>query len=137
MSLSTSSNQKQPETGNRKPEEPSPSVSPPGGEADGRGLMTSLPSGEAKWGSSLRVAGCWLLVAAFMGCAAHDPRPVAEDVVCFCKGDLGCVCVRVDGDTPRSEYGGQTYYFCADGCKTAFDKDPGKWVQEYRRRKGG
>ena len=35
----------------------------------------------------------------------------------------------VDTETPpggQSEYGGTTYYFCAPGCKVAFDKEPGK-----------
>lgn len=27
-----------------------------------------------------------------------------------------------------SEYKGETYYFCAKGCKTAFDKEPEKYV---------
>jgi Cu+-exporting ATPase len=27
-----------------------------------------------------------------------------------------------------SEYEGTTYYFCAEGCKTEFDADPGKYV---------
>ena len=27
-----------------------------------------------------------------------------------------------------SEYKGQTYYFCAPGCKKSFDKDPEKYV---------
>ncbi len=27
-----------------------------------------------------------------------------------------------------SEYKGKTYYFCAPGCKTAFDKDPEKFL---------
>lgn len=26
------------------------------------------------------------------------------------------------------EYKGQTYYFCSPGCKTAFQKDPEKYV---------
>ncbi len=29
----------------------------------------------------------------------------------------------------QSEYQGKTYYFCAPGCKKAFDKEPGKYVQ--------
>jgi len=29
-----------------------------------------------------------------------------------------------------SEYQGQTYYFCAKGCKVAFDKDPERFLQE-------
>jgi len=27
-----------------------------------------------------------------------------------------------------SEYNGQTYYFCAKGCKKAFDEEPAKYV---------
>ena len=29
----------------------------------------------------------------------------------------------------KSNYKGQTYYFCAPGCKTAFDKEPERYVQ--------
>ena len=28
----------------------------------------------------------------------------------------------------KSEYKGKTYYFCAPGCKSAFDKDPEKYL---------
>ena len=28
----------------------------------------------------------------------------------------------------KSEYQGETYYFCSTGCKAAFDKDPEKYV---------
>jgi YHS domain-containing protein len=28
----------------------------------------------------------------------------------------------------KSEYKGKTYYFCARGCKVAFDRDPEKYV---------
>jgi YHS domain-containing protein len=28
----------------------------------------------------------------------------------------------------KSEYQGQTYYFCSPGCKRAFDKEPQKYV---------
>ncbi len=28
----------------------------------------------------------------------------------------------------RSEYKGKTYYFCAQGCKVAFDKEPEKYI---------
>ena len=30
----------------------------------------------------------------------------------------------------KSEYKGQTYYFCAPGCKASFDKNPAKYVKE-------
>jgi len=29
----------------------------------------------------------------------------------------------------RMEYKGQTYYFCAPGCKAAFEKDPEKYLK--------
>ncbi len=32
----------------------------------------------------------------------------------------------------RSEYQGQTYYFCSLDCKETFDKDPEKYVQEQQ-----
>lgn len=28
----------------------------------------------------------------------------------------------------KSEYQGQTYYFCSPGCKQAFDKEPEKYA---------
>lgn len=28
----------------------------------------------------------------------------------------------------KSEYKGQTYYFCSQGCKTSFDKAPEKYA---------
>ena len=28
----------------------------------------------------------------------------------------------------KSEYKGETYYFCSPGCKKTFDKDPEKYV---------
>jgi Cu+-exporting ATPase len=30
----------------------------------------------------------------------------------------------------KAEYKGQTYYFCAPGCKAAFEKDPEKYLKE-------
>lgn len=32
--------------------------------------------------------------------------------------------------TITSEYEGKTYYFCAPGCKTAFDKEPEKFLKD-------
>ncbi len=29
----------------------------------------------------------------------------------------------------RAEYTGQTHYFCAPGCKVAFEKDPEKYLR--------
>jgi Cu+-exporting ATPase len=38
--------------------------------------------------------------------------------------------MEIDPETAagKSEYKGQTYYFCAPGCKQSFDKDPEKYV---------
>ena len=32
-----------------------------------------------------------------------------------------------------SEYKGKKYYFCAKGCKIAFDKDPEKYLTEEKK----
>jgi YHS domain-containing protein len=39
--------------------------------------------------------------------------------------------MEVDERSPAAtyEYKGQTYYFCAPGCKAAFEKDPEKYLQ--------
>jgi len=52
---------------------------------------------------------------------------MAKDVVCG---------MEVDPKTApaRTEYEGQTYYFCAPGCKVAFDKDPEKYLQPRAKR---
>ena len=48
---------------------------------------------------------------------------MAKDLVCG---------MEVDPKTAaaQTEYKGQTYYFCAPGCKVAFEKDPAKYVNE-------
>ena len=43
----------------------------------------------------------------------------------------------VDTENPpggQSEHEGTTYYFCAPGCKVAFDKEPEKYVSEAQDR---
>jgi len=32
----------------------------------------------------------------------------------------------------KSEYKGKTYYFCAPGCKKAFDKEPEKYLKAQK-----
>jgi Cu+-exporting ATPase len=52
---------------------------------------------------------------------------------------LDPVCkMKVDPKTAvaKSEYKGQTYYFCAPGCKVSFDKDPEKYLQEAQGGEG-
>jgi len=36
--------------------------------------------------------------------------------------------VTYDTAEARSEYEGQTYYFCSIECKESFDKDPEKYI---------
>ena len=41
--------------------------------------------------------------------------------------------MEVDTEHPpggQSEYQGISYYFCAPGCKTAFDQDPEKYLAD-------
>ena len=47
---------------------------------------------------------------------------MAKDPVCK---------MMVDEKTAKfkSDYNGKTYYFCASSCKTAFDKNPAKFVK--------
>ena len=40
--------------------------------------------------------------------------------------------MEIDPNTAagKSEYQGQTYYFCSPGCKKSFDKEPEKYVND-------
>jgi len=46
---------------------------------------------------------------------------MAKDVVCGMDVDEKKAAAK-------SEYKGKTYYFCAQGCKVAFDKEPEKYL---------
>ncbi|MBL7202440.1 MAG: YHS domain-containing protein [Anaerolineae bacterium] len=52
--------------------------------------------------------------------------------------DLVCK-MEVDPKTApaKAEYKGKTYYFCAPGCKVAFEKDPEKYVNAAAHGEGG
>jgi Cu+-exporting ATPase len=52
----------------------------------------------------------------------------AQCPVCKSEGDLACVDVTVRADTPRTQFRGQTYYFCSDQCRTEFMKDPERYL---------
>lgn len=47
--------------------------------------------------------------------------------------------MAVDTETAqhKSEYQGNTYYFCAPGCKAAFDRDPAKYLSKEQSSPGG
>lgn len=37
----------------------------------------------------------------------------------------------------KAEYKGETYYFCAPGCKVAFKKNPEKYLKDSEEHEGG
>lgn len=37
----------------------------------------------------------------------------------------------------KAEHNGQTYYFCSNGCRSAFEKDPAKYVGKAGGGHGG
>ena len=51
---------------------------------------------------------------------------MAKDLVCGMEVDPR----KAPAET---EYEGQTYYFCAPGCKVAFEKDPQKYIKGQKR----
>ncbi|MHB0870886.1 MAG: YHS domain-containing protein [Chloroflexota bacterium] len=50
---------------------------------------------------------------------------MAKDPVC------GMECDPKSSD--KVEYKGETYYFCAPGCKSAFEKDPERYLKAEQR----
>ncbi|MBG7610132.1 MAG: YHS domain-containing protein [Anaerolineae bacterium] len=50
---------------------------------------------------------------------------MAVDPVCKMQVDQ-------DSAVATSEYKGKTYYFCALGCKTSFDKEPEKYLGDHQ-----
>lgn len=53
--------------------------------------------------------------------AAEQGAGMAKDPVCGMDVDPATA-------PARAEHQGQTYYFCAPGCKTRFERDPAKYV---------
>jgi len=47
--------------------------------------------------------------------------------------------MEVDPQTApaKTVYKGQTYYFCAPGCKVAFEKDPERYLRETTEKPEG
>ena len=52
---------------------------------------------------------------------------MARDPVCGMN-------VREDNKSLRSEYKGQSYYFCSDKCRQEFDRNPSKYTREGQNR---
>ena len=75
-----------------------------------------------------------LLAQVLVGCAttpeesALNSGPTDTCHVCRYNNDLACVCVKVKDTTPKADYQGTTYYFCSQDCRTAFLKNPEKYL---------
>lgn len=68
------------------------------------------------------------LVASCRASAPYD-GPTAECPVCKHEGDLACLCVHVEPDTPNCECNGQKYYFCSDQCRADFLAHPERYTK--------
>ncbi len=53
--------------------------------------------------------------------AMNAPVQLVKDPVCGME-------INPAEAAGKSEYQGQTYYFCSPGCKKAFDKEPQKYA---------
>ena len=68
-----------------------------------------------------------LLLSACTSTAVDATGPTADCPVCKHEGDLACVCVEIEPDTPRCECDGETYYFCSDECRADFEAHPDRY----------
>jgi len=58
----------------------------------------------------------------------QEVNQMAMDPVCKME-------VEPENAPAKAEYKGETYYFCAPGCKVAFEKDPEKFLKEEEESK--
>ncbi len=58
-----------------------------------------------------------------MGLFGKKTNTMAKDLVCGMDVDINKAAAK-------SEHQGKTYYFCAPGCKTEFDKNPNQYISE-------
>lgn len=71
------------------------------------------------------------------GCASSLPpegldaegRMHQHCAVCVKGGDLACVDVIVEDDTPKATYAGKEWYFCGKACRREFLEHPDKYVK--------
>lgn len=78
----------------------------------------------------------WAALVLVLGCRSTSTPggPTAECPVCLHEGDLACVSVLIDPDTPRCECGGQAYYFCSEECRADFQARPERYRVSGRDR---
>jgi Cu+-exporting ATPase len=71
-------------------------------------------------GLALAAAAVFVLVLAVSALQTQAPD-TAKDPICGMN-------VKIATAKYSSEYKGAKYYFCSEGCKTTFDKDPEKYI---------
>ncbi len=75
------------------------------------------------------LAAGWLVLGGCVATREGELEPGhAECLVCRCAGDLACIDVEIESDTPRAVVEGQTFYFCSDECRCEFQEDPAEYV---------
>ena len=79
------------------------------------------------WVRTWSAALAALLALAACHSAPPFDGPTAECPVCRHEGDLACLCVHVEPDTPSCECAGETYYFCSEECRADFLADPARY----------
>jgi hypothetical protein len=92
-------------------------------------MIARVPLRALPWSAALAA------LPMLLGCRASPAYagPTAECPVCRHEGDLACVCVRIEPDTPRCECAGETYYFCSDECRADFQAQPERYVPRRPR----
>lgn len=63
------------------------------------------------------------LILTLIGCSASTPpEGYVECPVCKRNGDMACLWVKPEIDTPSLEENGKTLYFCSEECKKDYLK---------------
>lgn len=72
------------------------------------------------------------LALGLAGCASLPPVPPPEAVeqqclVCRQRRDFNCLIVDKSPRTPHADHAGRTHYFCSEGCRAEFQRDPSRY----------
>ena len=73
-----------------------------------------------------------LLAILVAGCASLPPVPPAgaaeqQCLVCRERRDFDCLIVDASPRTPHADYAGRTHYFCGEGCRAEFQRNPRRY----------
>jgi len=68
------------------------------------------------------------MAAGMLAVAGKQERPTRRGVMAMAKDPVCQMDVHPKDAAAQSKYQGQTYYFCAVGCKQKFDAEPGRYL---------